>query len=104
MGQEDLNTHLLMSGGVWTTRRLVLFTSSTPTNRGMQAEQVQNLLKNPQSLEALKIGRDVGSEIAQASMRVEEQRELARQMELGRNAEQLQQPEINPLQQQLPFN
>ena len=97
LGQTITNTQMIMGGGLWEVKKLQTYTSDTATRRGIQPEDIQAILKKPNSTKALSIGTKIGNEVVKASMEDYNAAEKAMQkeMELGQQENQV---EINPIQ------
>ena len=97
LGQTITNTQMIMGGGLWEVKKLQTYTSDTATRRGIQPEDIQAILKKPNSTKALSIGTKIGNEVVKASMEDYNAAEKAMQkeMELGQQENQV---EINPMQ------
>ena len=97
LGQTITNTQMIMGGGLWEVKKLQTYTSDTATRRGIQPEDIQAILKKPNSTKALSIGTKIGNEVVKASMEDYDTAEKAMQkeMELGQQENQV---EINPIQ------
>ena len=97
LGQTITNTQMIMGGGLWEVKNLQTYTSDTATRRGIQPEDIQAILKKPNSTKALGIGTKIGNEVIKASMEDYDTAEKAMQkeMELGQQENQV---EINPMQ------
>jgi hypothetical protein len=97
LGQTITNTQIIMGKGLWEVKNLQTYTSDTATRRGIQPEDIQAILKKPNSTKALSIGTKIGNEVVKASMEDYNAAEKAMQkeMELGQQENQV---EINPIQ------
>ena len=97
LGQTITNTQMIMGKGLWEVKKLQTYTSDTATRRGIQPEDIQAILKKPNSTKALSIGTKIGNEVVKASMEDYNAAEKAMQkeMELGQQENQV---EINPIQ------
>ena len=97
LGQTITNTQMIMGKGLWEVKNLQTYTSDTATRRGIQPEDIQAILKKPNSTKALSIGTKIGNEVVKASMEDYNAAEKAMQkeMELGQQENQV---EINPIQ------
>ena len=97
LGQTITNTQMIMGGGLWEVKKLQTYTSDTATRRGIQPEDIQAILKKPNSTKALGIGTKTVNEVVKASMEDYDTAEKAMQkeMELGQQENQV---EINPIQ------
>ena len=97
LGQTITNTQMIMGGGLWEVKKLQTYTSDTATRRGIQPEDIQAILKKPNSTKALGIGTKTANEVVKASMEDYDTAEKAMQkeMELGQQENQV---EINPIQ------
>jgi hypothetical protein len=97
LGQTITNTQMIMGKGLWEVKKLQTYTSDTATRRGIQPEDIQAILKKPNSTKALGIGTKIGNEVVKASMEDYNAAEKAMQkeMELGQQENQV---EINPIQ------
>ena len=100
LGQTITNTQMIMGKGLWEVKNLQTYTSDTATRRGIQPEDIQAILKKPNSTKALGIGTKTVNEIVKASMEDYNAAEKAMQkeMELGQQENQV---EINPMQMPL---
>ena len=96
LGQTITNAQMIMGKGLWEVKKLQTYTSDTATRRGIQPEDIQAILKKPNSTKALSIGTKIGNEVIKASVEDYNAAEKAMQkeMELGQQENQL---EINPL-------
>ena len=97
LGQTITNTQMIMGKGLWEVKKLQTYTSDTATRRGIQPEDIQAILKKPNSTKALGIGTKTVNEVVKASMEDYNAAEKAMQkeMELGQQENQV---EINPIQ------
>ena len=97
LGQTITNTQMIMGKGLWEVKKLQTYTSDTATRRGIQPEDIQAILKKPNSTKALGIGTKTVNEVVKASMEDYDTAEKAMQkeMELGQQENQV---EINPIQ------
>ena len=97
LGQTITNTQMIMGKGLWEVKKLQTYTSDTATRSGIQPEDIQAILKKPNSTKALSIGTKIGNEVVKASMEDYNAAEKAMQkeMELGQQENQV---EINPIQ------
>lgn len=97
LGQTITNAQMIMGKGLWEVKKLQTYTSDTATRRGIQPEDIQAILKKPNSTKALGIGTKTINEVVKASMEDYNAAEKAMQkeMELGQQENQV---EINPIQ------
>ena len=97
LGQTITNAQMIMGKGLWEVKKLQTYTSDTATRRGIQPEDIQAILKKPNSTKALSIGTKIGNEVIKASVEDYNAAEKAMQkeMELGQQENQV---EINPIQ------
>ena len=97
LGQTITNAQMIMGKGLWEVKKLQTYTSDTATRRGIQPEDIQAILKKPNSTKALGIGTKTVNEVVKASMEDYDTAEKAMQkeMELGQQENQV---EINPIQ------
>ena len=97
LGQTITNAQMIMGKGLWEVKKLQTYTSDTATRRGIQPEDIQAILKKPNSTKALGIGTKIGNEVIKASMEDYNAAEKAMQkeMELGQQENQVG---INPIQ------
>lgn len=97
LGQTITNTQVIMGKGLWEVKKLQTYTSDTATRRGIQPEDIQAILKKPNSTKALGIGTKTVNEVVKASMEDYDTAEKAMQkeMELGQQENQV---EINSIQ------
>ena len=97
LGQTITNAQMIMGKGLWEVKKLQTYTSDTATRRGIQPEDIQAILKKPNSTKALGIGTKTVNEVVKASMEDYNAAEKAMQkeMELGQQENQV---EINPIQ------
>ena len=97
LGQTLTNTQMIMGKGLWEVKKLQTYTSDTATRRGIQPEDIQAILKKPNSTKALGIGTKTVNEVVKASMEdyATAEKAMQKEMELGQQENQL---EINPMQ------
>jgi hypothetical protein len=95
-GEAISNTQVIMGQGTWSMEAMQKLTSRTNTRRGIQKEDIQALLENPNSTKAFSIGRSTANDIIHASdgNGVEAGQMMQREVELN---EQMEQPQINPM-------
>ena len=95
-GEAISNTQVIMGQGTWSLEAMQKLTSQTNTRRGVQKEDIQALLENPNSTKACGIGRDTANEIIHASNGNGVEAGLVMQREVE-HVEQMDQPQINPM-------
>ena len=97
LGQTITNTQMIMGKGLWEVKKLQIYTSDTATRRGIQPEDIQAILKKPNSTKALGIGTKIVNEVVKASMEDYNaaEKSMQKEMKLG---QQENQAEINPIQ------
>jgi hypothetical protein len=85
-----------MGQGTWSLEAMQTLTSQTNTRRGIQKEDIQALLENPNSTKAFGIGRDTANDIIHASdgNGVEAGPMMQREVE---HVEQINPAQINPM-------
>ena len=95
-GEAISNTQVIMGQGTWSLEAMQKLTSRTNTRRGIQKEDIQALLENPNSTKAFGIGRSTANDISHASdgNGVEAGQMMQREVE---HVEQIDQPQINPM-------
>lgn len=95
-GEAISNTQVIMGQGTWSLEAMQKLTSRTNTRRGIQKEDIQALLENPNSSKAFGIGRDTANDIIHASdgNGVEAGPMMQREVE---HVEQINPAQINPM-------
>lgn len=101
-GQKITATQMIMGNGMWDMENLLVMTRDSQTCQKIKPDQVKALLEKPDGFEAAKVAQNVTMELLDESMEiqkgVDEMMEKQLQNEEQLEQEQLQQPEINPLQ------